>query len=419
MIEYRGVYKTFDVPVLSGVDLVVNEGETLSIVGPSGTGKSVLLKTTIAPHHPGPRRGLHRRAARLLPREGGSRRHPPQGPLCLPVCGPLRLDERLRQRGHGPAGGGREEPGPARRFCAESCASLEMVNLDPHLVLRKLPAELSGGMRKRVGLARAIVAEPRIILYDEPVTGLDPVNAATVNGLIMSIAQRTEVTSIVVTHDIDGALEMSDRVALLDRGKLRFVGHADGVPACPDLTVRAFADRRVAAEVAMGLVNDEPLPTSRRKRRRRMSDRSTFLPHRPSEASTSKSGWASSSSLGRRHRHRLAVRPHRPGRIPWPLRPGDQGPQRRRHPQRRPRPDARRPHRPRPRILHRREGRGRRASRSRASTRSPPTPRVSLDSAGLLGGLAANVIPGPSKTFAKQRRHPGLRSVARRTSTPR
>lgn len=91
----------------------------------------------------------------------------------------------------------------------------------------KLPAELSGGMRKRVGLARAIVGEPRIILYDEPVTGLDPVNSATVNRLIMSIAERTKVTSIVVTHDVEGALEMSHRVALLDNGKLRFIGTPD------------------------------------------------------------------------------------------------------------------------------------------------------------------------------------------------
>lgn len=260
MIEYRGVHKTFDVPVLSGVDLVVHEGETFSIVGPSGTGKSVLLKTTIGlitpdlgevfidgqavySQEPGVLEGIRRKVRYVFQYAAlfDSMNVLDNVAMGLPETAEKSL--------------GRAE------ILRRVCASLEMVNLDPHLVLRKLPAELSGGMRKRVGLARAIVAEPGIILYDEPVTGLDPVNAATVNGLIISIAQRTKVTSIVVTHDIDGALEMSDRVALLDRGKLRFVGTPTEFRQCPDLTVRAFADRRVAAEVAMGLVNDEPLPT--------------------------------------------------------------------------------------------------------------------------------------------------------------
>jgi phospholipid/cholesterol/gamma-HCH transport system ATP-binding protein len=135
--------------------------------------------------------------------------------------------------------------------------SLENVNLDPGKVLSKLPAELSGGMRKRVGLARAIVGEPRIILYDEPVTGLDPVNSATVNRLIMSIAERTKVTSIVVTHDVPGALEMSHRVALLDNGKLRFVGSPEDFRRSDDPLVMAFADRQAAAKAALRLIEHE------------------------------------------------------------------------------------------------------------------------------------------------------------------
>jgi len=112
-------------------------------------------------------------------------------------------------------------------------------------------------MRKRVGLARAIVGEPRIVLYDEPVTGLDPVNAATVNRLIMSIADRLKVTSIVVTHDIEGALEMSDRVALLDSGKLRFCGAPQEFRESADPLVRAFADRKAAAAAALKLIEHE------------------------------------------------------------------------------------------------------------------------------------------------------------------
>ena len=135
--------------------------------------------------------------------------------------------------------------------CGGCRASLEDVNLDPEVVLGKLPSELSGGMRKRVGIARAIVGEPQILLYDEPVTGLDPVNAAAVDRLICEIAERTGVTSIVVTHDIEGALSISDRVALLEGGKLRFVGTPDEFRRSRDPLVRAFADRQAAVEAAM------------------------------------------------------------------------------------------------------------------------------------------------------------------------
>jgi phospholipid/cholesterol/gamma-HCH transport system ATP-binding protein len=130
------------------------------------------------------------------------------------------------------------------------CDALEDVNLDPALVLHKLPSELSGGMRKRVGLARAIVGRPRILLYDEPVTGLDPVNTAAISRLIQEIRERSHVTSIVVTHDIEQALEISDRVALLTHGRLRFVGTPLEFRASDDPVVRAFADRRAAAAAA-------------------------------------------------------------------------------------------------------------------------------------------------------------------------
>jgi len=127
---------------------------------------------------------------------------------------------------------------------------LSLVGLDEK-VLPQLPAELSGGMRKRVGLARAIVGEPQILLYDEPVTGLDPVNAAAVDRLIADIAERTHVTSIVVTHDVEGGLSISDRVALLEGGKLRFLGTPEEFRRSHDPLVRAFADRQAAVEAAM------------------------------------------------------------------------------------------------------------------------------------------------------------------------
>jgi phospholipid/cholesterol/gamma-HCH transport system ATP-binding protein len=147
--------------------------------------------------------------------------------------------------------------GRSSALLSKVCASLEDVNLDPFQVLQKLPAELSGGMRKRVGIARAIVGRQEILLYDEPVTGLDPVNTAAVSRLILDIRARRPVTSIVVTHDIQQALDISDRVALLEHGKLRFVGTPQAFLASDDPVVRAFADRRVAAEAALAILERE------------------------------------------------------------------------------------------------------------------------------------------------------------------
>ncbi len=255
-IQYDDVHKRFDTPVLSGVSLSVMRGETISILGTSGTGKSVLLKTTIGLITPdlgdvridgesvyhSTRKGIRdlRRAVRYVFQYAAL-----FDSLNIYDNVAMGLDpETIRSLD--------------KRVMLERIAkSLEDVNLDPGKVLSKLPAELSGGMRKRVGLARAIVGEPRIILYDEPVTGLDPVNAATVNRLIMSIAERTKVTSIVVTHDVPGALEMSHRVALLDNGKLRFIGSPEEFSKSDDPLVMAFADRKAAARAALKLIEHE------------------------------------------------------------------------------------------------------------------------------------------------------------------
>jgi phospholipid/cholesterol/gamma-HCH transport system ATP-binding protein len=255
MIEYRDVHKAFDVPVLSGVDLTVNTGEKMSLVGPSGTGKSVLLKTTL---------GL------IVPDRGD-----------VVVDGesvyssPAALERVRKKVGYvfqyaalfdsmtifeNVAFGIHDEDRKKvdeREVLRRVCEALEDVNLDPEIVLPKLPSELSGGMRKRVGLARALIGEPSIVLYDEPVTGLDPVNTAAVDHLIEQIAARKRVTSIIVTHHIEGALDISDRIALLDHGKVRFVGTPQDFRTSQDPLVRAFADR-AAAEAAALKIMEEP-----------------------------------------------------------------------------------------------------------------------------------------------------------------
>jgi phospholipid/cholesterol/gamma-HCH transport system ATP-binding protein len=256
VIEYIDVHKAFDVPVLTGVSVTVDTRETLSIVGPSGTGKSVLLKTT---------NGL------LVPDlgdvriDGVSVYHSDRDTLAdirrkvgyvfqyAALFDSMNVFENVCTGL--PDGDARRARSP--EVLRKVCDALEDVNLDPALVLNKLPSELSGGMRKRVGLARAIVGRPEILLYDEPVTGLDPVNTAAVSRLILEIRDRTHVTSIVVTHDIEQALEISDRVALLSHGKLRFVGTPAEFRASGDPVVRAFADRHAAAEAALQLVAQE------------------------------------------------------------------------------------------------------------------------------------------------------------------
>jgi phospholipid/cholesterol/gamma-HCH transport system ATP-binding protein len=256
MIEYRDVWKAFDLPVLTGVNLTVETGEIISLVGPSGTGKSVLLKTTLGLIIPD--RGdalIDGESVVRASRETLHRIRRKVGYVFqyAALFDSMNVYENVAQ---GVRDDDLKKLGK-REVLRRVCESLEDVNLDPDVVLPKLPAELSGGMRKRVGLARALVGRPEVILYDEPVTGLDPVNSATVDHLIVKIAEKTGVTSIVVTHDITGALEISNRVALLDHGKLRFVGTPEEFRTGEDPLVHAFADRTAAAEAAVKIMEEK------------------------------------------------------------------------------------------------------------------------------------------------------------------
>ncbi len=252
MIRYRSVYKAFDLPVLSGVSLNVEDGEMFALFGPSGTGKSVLLKTTV---------GL------VIPDRGDvevagiSVYHGPEHALDQVrrkvgyVFQHAALFDSLNVLDNVATGlpedvlAGMSRPAVARRVWE----ALETVDLEPREILAKIPSELSGGMKKRVGIARAIVGRPRILLWDEPTTGLDPINTAAVERLIKRLSQELEVTSLLVTHDVEGGLESCDRVAMLEGGTLRFCGTPEEFRSCPDPVVRAFVDR-AAAEAALDMV---------------------------------------------------------------------------------------------------------------------------------------------------------------------
>ncbi len=244
MIQIRDVAKRFGAQVvLDGVTLDVQEGETLALLGPSGTGKSVLLKTIIGLIRPD--RGdiivdgqsvptLSRRALAKLRRRIGY----------VFQNGALfdsdDVFDNIRLGLTDPAEFGDAE---FARHRAEEC--LRLVNL-PLDTLDKMPSELSGGMRKRVGIARAIAGRPKYVLYDEPTSGLDPVNSDIIDGLVRRLNDELGVTGIMVTHDVRGAFRTADRIALLTEGRVIAEGTPDVFKASDDPQVRAFLERDFA-----------------------------------------------------------------------------------------------------------------------------------------------------------------------------
>ncbi|MHB1168503.1 MAG: ABC transporter ATP-binding protein [Longimicrobiales bacterium] len=249
MIEFRNLHKSFgDLKVLDGVDLVVPEGETLALLGPSGTGKSVLIKHAIGLLEPDEGDVLvdgisianaTPKQLRKVRRQLGYVFQNAALFDSLSVAENLRLAQEDETRSR--------DPEDCR---SEATELLRRVNLDAS-VLDKYPAELSGGMRKRVGVARAIASRPKYLLWDEPTTGLDPVNADNIDDLIMELNRTLNVTSIVVTHDLDTAFEVGDRIALLYEGKIRANAPPDEIMKNTDPIVSRFVRRsRLEAEVA-------------------------------------------------------------------------------------------------------------------------------------------------------------------------
>ncbi len=239
IIDIRGLFKAFgDNEVLRGVDLAVRDGETMVVLGPSGCGKSVLLKHII---------GLMKPDGGSIVVEGREVTGLDRGELNelrmrfgMVFQGAALFDSMtvganvgLPLVEHHRTGGSELD-----RLVEEK---LEMVGLagTAHL----WPSELSGGMKKRVALARAIALDPDVILYDEPTTGLDPVMAEQINELIRSTQGKLNATSIVVTHDLHSACFTGDRVALMDEGRIAFEGTTDELTKTENEAVRTFIAR--------------------------------------------------------------------------------------------------------------------------------------------------------------------------------
>lgn len=238
-LSLRAVKKSFGTQVIyDALNLDVKKGETLCVIGPSGVGKSVMLKMLI---------GLLKPDAGEIWFDGQRVSDFQEDALFLPVrkrvamvfqgaalfdsmtvyeniAYPLREQFDLRER-------------EIAERVAEKLAWVGLPGIE-----QKRPAELSGGMRKRVGLARSIATEPEVILYDEPTTGLDPVNTRRIGDLILSLRDRLNCTSLVVTHDMMTVEQVADRVAFVLDHKIAAVGQLETLRAGADDRVRGFID---------------------------------------------------------------------------------------------------------------------------------------------------------------------------------
>jgi len=240
MIEFQDVHKAFGPkPVLTGLSLKIADGETLVIIGYSGTGKSVALKHIVGLLHPDAGDVIvDGKAVSTLDRDGLTTLREGIGYVfqfaalfdSMTVAENLELGLRRRRELSD------EEIDDRVR---EALALVDLSGTE-----ERLPAELSGGMRKRVGIARAIALRPRYILYDEPTTGLDPVTSAVIDRLMVRTREHLGVTGVVVTHDMRSAYTVGDRIAMLYEGRIRQVGTVAEVQETEDPVVRQFIEGR-------------------------------------------------------------------------------------------------------------------------------------------------------------------------------
>jgi phospholipid/cholesterol/gamma-HCH transport system ATP-binding protein len=251
MIDVKNISKSFGpLQVLDGISMDVQTGEKLAIIGRSGSGKSVLMKHMVG----------------LLKPDSGHVYVDDHDLCCVPYN---RLRDLRKRFGVLFQGGALFDSlttfgnvaFPLRHFSSLTEAEIEervqecldLVRLSD--VGAKNPAELSGGMRKRVALARAIAMEPKYIFYDEPTSGLDPETSDTINDLINGLADELNVTSIIITHDMHSVLEVADRVAFLYDTNLEWVGPVEEIHTCTNPNLNSFVK---ASEYQIGTPSATP-----------------------------------------------------------------------------------------------------------------------------------------------------------------
>lgn len=235
-IECRGVWKRFfNNPVLTGVDIQIERSKTIVIMGQSGCGKSVLLKHFVGLLFPD--RGSVLVDGAEIARLSRKNLFRIRMRFGMVFQGAALFDSMTVGENVGLALSEHTDKS-GEEILEISREKLSMVGLGN--VLDKKPAELSGGMKKRVGIARAIVMNPECVLYDEPTTGLDPIMADAINNLILKLKHELDITSVVVTHDLQSAFKIADEIAMLDGGKIIFSGTPDEVQNSDNQRVRQF-----------------------------------------------------------------------------------------------------------------------------------------------------------------------------------
>lgn len=253
MIEIKELYKSFGrKEVLRGVNLFIERGESMVIIGGSGSGKSVLLKHIIGLLKPD--RGSVFIEDLDITRLNEKDLYKVRKKFGMLFQGAALFDSLkvwenvsfflLRHKNMS------EEK--AKRIAIEKLRLVGLVGVED-----LMPSELSGGMRKRVGLARAIAHDPEILLYDEPTTGLDPIMADAINDLIVELKKKLNVTSVAITHDMQSAYKIGDRIAMLYEGKIIEVGTPEEIKNSPNPIVRQFITGSAKGPIKIEGVTDE------------------------------------------------------------------------------------------------------------------------------------------------------------------
>ncbi|UKJ72745.1 ABC transporter ATP-binding protein [Azospirillum brasilense] len=247
-ILLKNVHKAFGPKVvLNGIDLDVGRGESLVVIGGSGTGKSVMLKCILGLLSPdsGSIRVDGEETTRLRPREREKLLHK-FGMLFQGAA----LFDSLKVWENVAFGLIQGEHMPRAKAKDIAIAKMGAVGLGPE-VGELFPSELSGGMQKRVGLARAIADEPEIIFFDEPTTGLDPIMADVINELIVKCVKDLGATAVTITHDMASARKIADRVAMIHQGRIIWTGHANDIDHSGNPYVDQFVHGRGEGPIKM------------------------------------------------------------------------------------------------------------------------------------------------------------------------
>jgi len=245
MIEIINLHKSFGKNhVLRGIDLTVEKGESMVVIGGSGSGKSVLLKHIIGILRPDAGKVLIDGIDLALLKERELYEVRKKFGMLFQMSAlfdSMTVWENVGFALH------RHKSMHDKEIKARATEKLKLVGLSG--VENLMPAELSGGMKKRVGLARAIAHEPEILLYDEPTTGLDPIMAAAINELIIEMKNTLSVTSVAITHDMNSAYKIADRIAMLYEGRIIATGSPDEIKNTGNPVVRQFITGSAAGPI--------------------------------------------------------------------------------------------------------------------------------------------------------------------------